>query len=163
MGSFNNYVDQILPNHNHLPTLECTIVDILHYTWPSVGFLQTPYSPLLINVVIECPPWHTDGLKTDLEGRVEKDGWLSKPSALSNVGVRSNNGEFLMLLAWLCSALLGFAGVAAPLCALASDYNSSNNRWVDPFLELPAATFLFYLDYFIIIQRIYKKKSRNFI
>ena len=32
---------------------------------------------------------HTDGLKTDLEGRVEKDGWLSKPSALSNVGVRT--------------------------------------------------------------------------
>ena len=36
--------------------------------------------------------WHRDGLKTDLEGRVEKDGWLSKPSALSNVGVRSNHG-----------------------------------------------------------------------
>ena len=46
-------------------------------------------TPLVVNVVIECPPWHTDGLKTDLEGRVEKDGWLSKPSALSNVGVRT--------------------------------------------------------------------------
>ena len=89
MGSFNNYVDQILLNHNHLPTLERTIVDILHNTWPSVDFLLTTYPPLLVNVVIECPPWHTDGLKTDLEGRVEKDGWLSKPSALSNVGVRT--------------------------------------------------------------------------
>ena len=44
---------------------------------------------------------------------------------------------------------LYFAGVAAPLCALASDYNSSNNSCVDPFLELPAAIFLFYLNYFM--------------
>ena len=54
-----------------------------------MDFLLTTYPPLVVNVVIECPPWHKDGLKTDLEGRVEKDGWLSKPSALSNVGVQT--------------------------------------------------------------------------
>jgi hypothetical protein len=32
-GSFNNYVDQILPNFDPFP-LEWTIVDILHDTYP---------------------------------------------------------------------------------------------------------------------------------
>ena len=40
---------------------------------------------------------------------------------------------------------LYFAGVAAPLCALASDYNSSNNSCVDTFLELPAV-FIFLVN-----------------
>ena len=57
-----------------------------------------------------------DGLKTDLEGRVEKDGWLSKPSALSNVGVRRVSDV-------TCCGVL-----AASLCTLASDYNSSRSR-----------------------------------
>ena len=41
---------------------------------------------------------------------------------------------------------LYFAGVAAPLCALASDYNSSNNSCVDTFLELPAV-FIFLVNF----------------
>ena len=35
-GAFNNYVDQIIPNFNPLPPLECTKMDILHATYPVV-------------------------------------------------------------------------------------------------------------------------------
>ena len=58
-GSYNNYVDQILPNFDPLPPR----VDnrghftwYLHFvTWPSVDFLLTPSPPLLVHVVIEWP------------------------------------------------------------------------------------------------------------
>ena len=33
MGAFNNYVDQILTNFDHLPPLEWTILDFLHNTY----------------------------------------------------------------------------------------------------------------------------------
>ena len=45
-GAFNNYVDQILPNFDHLPLLEWMIMDILntHFDHESKrGFLLTTY------------------------------------------------------------------------------------------------------------------------
>ena len=55
--STTKYVDQILPNFDHL--ILCTIVDILHtiyslFTGSSVNFLLTTYLlPLFVYVVIE--------------------------------------------------------------------------------------------------------------
>ena len=59
-GSFNNYVDQILPIFDHLPPLEWTIVDILHktyplFTWPRMEFLLNTYLPIPVHVGFEWP------------------------------------------------------------------------------------------------------------
>ena len=64
IGAFNNYVDQILPNFDHL---EWTIIDILHTTfllfiWKSVHFLLATYPPLLVHIVIEWPQSSGDSL-----------------------------------------------------------------------------------------------------
>ena len=63
-SSFNNYVDQILPDFEPLP--QATWVDknghFTYYlpfvTWPPVDFLLTP--PLIVNVVIEWPYHKTE-------------------------------------------------------------------------------------------------------
>ena len=54
-GAFNNYVDQILSN---IDPLEWTIVDILHNTYPicHVELSADPFPPLLVHIIIECPP-----------------------------------------------------------------------------------------------------------
>ena len=54
-GTFNNYVDQILPNFDpHPPQL-----DILDTIYPlsrdTVDFLLTPHPPYPVHIVIECP------------------------------------------------------------------------------------------------------------
>ena len=59
-GSFNNYVDQILPIFDHLPPIQWTIVDILHktyplFTWPRMDFLLNTYLPIPVHVGFEWP------------------------------------------------------------------------------------------------------------
>ena len=60
-GSFNNCVDQILTNFDSLPPLSGTNMGILHTIYPLPRdhlshFLLTPFPPLLVHLVIECPP-----------------------------------------------------------------------------------------------------------
>ena len=64
-GSFNNYVDQILPNCDHPRADKCGHFTYAYYflfTWPCVDFLLTTYPPtylFLVHVVIEwaCGEW----------------------------------------------------------------------------------------------------------
>ena len=54
-GSFNNYVDKILPNFDPLPLLEWANVDNLHTNHVTLIHVTklTIYLPLFVNVVIE--------------------------------------------------------------------------------------------------------------
>ena len=52
-GSFNNYVDQIFPNFDHLPPIAWTIVDILPFV--HVTKLEPPKYLSIVHVVIERP------------------------------------------------------------------------------------------------------------
>ena len=54
-GSFNNYVDQMLPNFDHLPFFKWKILDI---TWQSVDFLMTPTPLFLSTQLLNAPRSH---------------------------------------------------------------------------------------------------------
>ena len=58
-GTFNNYVEQILPNLDPPTPLEWTKMDILHTIYPLSrdprGLCIDPLPPLLVHVVIEWP------------------------------------------------------------------------------------------------------------
>ena len=82
MGSFNNYVDQILPNFDHLPHgfQELDLRAYPHrvgdrgyfknyqlfFTWSNGGFLLTTYLPLIVHVVIERTLFITNTLRAPL-------------------------------------------------------------------------------------------------
>ena len=62
MGAFNNYVDQILPNFDHLPPrvdkhehFTYYVFTLCHVNPRCIDFLLTTYPPLLVHVVIEWP------------------------------------------------------------------------------------------------------------
>ena len=58
-GAFNNYVDLILPDFDHLPPRvekHEYFTYYLHFvTRAPVDFLLATYPPLLVHVLIECP------------------------------------------------------------------------------------------------------------
>ena len=53
MVTFNDYVDTILAFFDHLPTFTWTFVTL---TVDKIDIFWTTYPPLLVHVVIECPP-----------------------------------------------------------------------------------------------------------
>ena len=58
LGSFNNYVDMILPFFDHLPTfISCHIVygHVLPWTWTQIVIFGSTYPTYLVHVVIERP------------------------------------------------------------------------------------------------------------
>ena len=67
-GSFNNYVDMILPFFDHLPTCTWTFITLnVDQNW----HILTTYPPHLVHVVIECPQSIEKNLEIHLSTLIE--------------------------------------------------------------------------------------------